>query len=99
MMATRKTVRQKAARGQNRLTFYSRSVVCELCRVSDRELRQWEAEELIVPARIAFDDNDEALYDSAALERIRLIRMLSEELDVNLPGIGIILHLLDKIGR
>jgi DNA-binding transcriptional MerR regulator len=41
----------------------------------------------------------EPLYDPAVLERIRLIRILGEELEVNLPGIGIILNLLDRLPR
>jgi len=41
----------------------------------------------------------EPLYNREALRRIRLIRTLAEELEVNLAGIGIILHLLEQLGR
>ncbi len=41
----------------------------------------------------------EALYDEDALRRVRVIRTLAEELEVNIPGIGVILHLLDQMGR
>jgi hypothetical protein len=30
---------------------------------------------------------------------VRLIRTLADELEVNLPGIEVILHLLDQMGR
>jgi len=42
---------------------------------------------------------NEPLYDDAVLERIRLIRTLEEDLEVNLPGIGIILNLLERMPR
>ena len=41
----------------------------------------------------------EPLYDRGALRRVRVIRTLAEELDVNLPGIDVILHLLDQMAR
>lgn len=98
-MAERKRSR-KSSRRSRELTLYSRAVVCGLCRVSERDLREWEAEELISPARMLDNDGSaEPLYGPSALERIRLIRLLSEELEVNVPGIGIILRLLDQLDR
>ena len=41
----------------------------------------------------------EALYDRDALRRVRVIRTLAEDLEVNIPGIGVILHLLDQMER
>ena len=41
----------------------------------------------------------EALYTQDALRRARVIRTLADELEVNIPGIGVILHLLDQMGR
>jgi DNA-binding transcriptional MerR regulator len=80
------------------LRFYSRSVVCGLSGVTEHELALWESEDLIAPARLLErGDRFEPLYDQAALRRIRLIRTLADELEVNLPGIGVILHLLEQI--
>jgi DNA-binding transcriptional MerR regulator len=45
------------------------------------------------------DEGAEPLYDRVALRRIRVIRTLEEELDVNLPGIGVILNLLEQFPR
>lgn len=99
-MAERKRPSAKAPRRRREITLYTRSVVCGLCQVSERELSQWEAEELILPARIIEHDGDvEPLYDLATMERIRLIQLLAEELEVNVPGIGIILRLLDQLER
>jgi len=66
-----------------------------LAGITDAELALWEREEFIVPVDQA-DRAGEPLYDRSALQRARLIRTL--ELDVNLPGIEVILHLLDQMG-
>src|SRR5215469_13054712 len=94
--------RRKSARKTStpRLRFYSRSVVCGLCGVSESELALWESEELVTPARLLERGHRfEPLYDDAALRRIRLIRTLADELEVNVPGISVILHLLEQLAR
>jgi DNA-binding transcriptional MerR regulator len=97
-MATRRRSSGKDPRRQ--LRFYSRSVVCGLCGVTDSELALWEAEELVAPARLLERGGGfEPLYDAESVRRIRLIRTLADELDVNLPGIGVILHLLEQLQR
>jgi len=63
--------------------------------ISERQLTVWEQEEFLAPA--SRNDIDGILYDRTALKRARIIRTLSEELEVNLPGIGVILHLLDQL--
>ncbi|MFZ0887782.1 MAG: chaperone modulator CbpM [Candidatus Binataceae bacterium] len=78
-------------------TLVSRSVLCTVAGVSERELILWEQEELIAPAQIEETrGHRDPLYDAAALRRVRIIRTLAEEMEVNLPGIGVILHLLDQ---
>jgi DNA-binding transcriptional MerR regulator len=68
--------------------------------VTETELAVWEAEQLLAPARLLERGNQfEPLYDDAALQRVRLIRTLADDLEVNLPGIDVILHLLDQMGR
>ena len=56
----------------------------------ERVLRQRE---------LALAGRTEPLYDASTLQRARLIRTLAEELEVNLPGIDVILHLLDQMSR
>lgn len=78
----------------------SRSVLCTMTGVSERELLLWEHEDLIAPVRVEnAGGRIEALYDRQALQRVRKIRTLAEELEVNLPGIGVILNLLDQMRR
>jgi DNA-binding transcriptional MerR regulator len=76
----------------------SRSAFCVLSGVSERELAIWEHESLLAPAEVVMlDDRSEPLYAPEALERAKLIRTLAEDLEVNLPGIDIILNLLDQM--
>jgi len=99
-MAHRRTA--ISARGvsvRRQTTFITRTVLCSLAGVTERELHVWEREELIVPARTARTaSRTEPLYGPQALRRAQLIRTL-EELEVNLPGITVILNLLDQFDR
>jgi len=94
----RRTSSKNSTRGK--AVLMSRSVFCTIGGISERELASWEREDLITPARIErVEGRLEALYDREALHRVRVIRTLAEELEVNIPGIGVILHLLDQMER
>jgi DNA-binding transcriptional MerR regulator len=78
----------------------SRDAFRVLSGVSERELALWEHEELLAPARVVeHNGHREPLYAPQMLRRARIIRTLAEELEVNLPGIDIILNLLDRMNR
>src|SRR5260370_36047270 len=80
--------------------WVSRDAFGVLSGVSERELAMWEQEALFAPARVVIlDGRREPLYASETLRRARLIRTLAEDLEVNLPGIDIILNLLDQMHR
>ncbi len=99
-MARRGVRNRGALRNRGGSVLISRSAFCTMLGVSERQLAVWEHEELLVPARVLQSaGREQPFYDNAALERARLIRTLEQELEVNLPGIGIILHLLDQLGR
>ena len=94
----RRTSTRSSTRGE--VVLMSRSVLRSIAGISERELASWEREDLIVPVRVErVRGRLEALYDREALRRVRVIRTLGEELEVNIPGIGVILHLLDQMGR
>ncbi|MGD0290425.1 MAG: chaperone modulator CbpM [Candidatus Binataceae bacterium] len=96
----RRTTQSRGARTGRLITLVSRRALCVLGGVSERRLEVWEREELIVPVVVSSaDEGAEPLYDRVALRRIRVIRTLEEELDVNLPGIGVILNLLEQFPR
>jgi DNA-binding transcriptional MerR regulator len=80
--------------------YLSRSVLCTAAGVSESELALWEYEELITPVTtLSIDGQSEPVYDPGVLRRIRTIRSLSEDLGVNLPGIGVALRLIDQLHR
>lgn len=84
----------------SKVVLMSRSVFCSVGGISEGELALWEREDLIAPVKVErVSGRLEALYDREALRRVRVIRTLGEELEVNLPGIGVILHLLDQLSR
>jgi DNA-binding transcriptional MerR regulator len=94
----RRTSSKNSTRGK--VVLMSRSVFRTIGGISERELESWEREDLIAPVRIErVQGRLEALYDREALHRVRVIRTLAEELEVNIPGIGVILHLLDQMER
>lgn len=66
--------------------------------ITEHQLSLWEFEELIAPAAVVdVDGSPQRVYDQAALTRIRTIRRLAEDLGVNLPGIEVILDLLERL--
>jgi DNA-binding transcriptional MerR regulator len=96
----RRTTHSRGPRSGRQVTLVTRSALCVLSGISERRLKVWEREELIVPAMVSDADGvAEPLYDRDALRRARVIRTLEEELDVNLPGIGVILNLLEQFPR
>ena len=85
-----------ARRVRNGATLVSRRALCVLAGISESQLALWEHEELIVPVP---GEGSERFYDATALRRVRVIRTLAEDLGVNLPGIDVILNLLDQMDR
>jgi DNA-binding transcriptional MerR regulator len=95
----RRTNRSSRAAGRREVVLLSRAALLVMSGASERELEVWEREELIAPVEQApLDSGGEPLYDRETLRRIRVIRTLADELEVNLPGIGVILNLLDQFG-
>jgi len=80
--------------------LFSRTAVCSITGISERQLAVWEREDLVRPSRLVeIEGHNEPLYDREILSRIRIIRTLSDELEVNLAGIDVILNLLERIER
>jgi DNA-binding transcriptional MerR regulator len=91
---------QSRSSTRDEVVLMSRSVFRSISGISERELASWEREDLIAPVRVErARGRIEALYDQDALRRVKVIRTLAEELEVNIPGIGVILHLLDQMSR
>jgi DNA-binding transcriptional MerR regulator len=79
-------------------TYLTRDALRTLGGITDDQLRVWEFEELITHTTVVeVDGCPVPVYSQATLRRIKTIRSLGEDLGINLPGIGVILHLLDQM--
>jgi MerR family transcriptional regulator/heat shock protein HspR len=76
--------------------LYMISVAAKLLACHPQTLRLYEREGLIRPHR---SGRNLRLYSDADIERIRMIKRLTQDLGVNLAGVEIILELLDKTER
>ena len=85
------------ARLRSQAPYLSREALRIMAGISEDQLTLWEFEELIThSAVVEIEGHREKVYSSTTLRRIKTIRALGEDLGVNLPGIGVILHLLDR---
>jgi DNA-binding transcriptional MerR regulator len=83
--------------GRKQAAYLTRDALRALGGVTDDQLRLWEFEELIThSAVLEIKGRSEVVYSESTLRRIKTIRALGEDLGINLPGIGVILHLLDR---
>ncbi len=86
------------SRRRTQAPYLTRDALRALGGITDDQLRLWEFEELIEhSAMVEIEGRREPVYSQATLRRIRTIRSLGEDLGINLPGIGVILHLLDQL--
>lgn len=73
---------------------YLISVVAKILDIHPQTLRQYERENLIIPAR---SNGRIRMYSQRDIDKIRLILRLTRELGVNLAGVDIILRLKDNV--
>ena len=71
--------------------FWKITEVIERFQIDIRFLDDLEEEEIICPT--CRDDSEEKLLSSGDLEKLRLARLLFEEMEVNMPGIEVILQM------
>ncbi len=89
--------RRSSSRARSR-AYLSRSVLCTMTGITEHQLALWEYEEFVTPVTmLEIEGETHRVYDESAIRRIRTIRALAEDLGVNLPGIGVVLHLLDQL--
>jgi hypothetical protein len=82
---------------RTQVSYLTRDALRALAGVTDDQLRVWEFEELITYSTVLeIEGHPERVYTQSTLRRIKTIRSLGEDLGINLPGIGVILHLLDR---
>jgi MerR family transcriptional regulator/heat shock protein HspR len=71
--------------------FWTITEVVEIFQIDEGFLTELEEEEIICPT--CREDSPAKLFSSSELEKLRLAKMLIEEMDVNLPGVDIILRM------
>jgi MerR family transcriptional regulator/heat shock protein HspR len=77
--------------------FYYRKQIIELIECDDAFLDELEHEELVHPVRI--ESAPEEVFPVTEVERIRIIRNLVHDLEVNLAGVEVILEMRENMIR
>ena len=100
-MASKVRIRGRSGSRSHKRTstsYLSRDALLTLGGITEDQLRLWEFEEIVSYSTVLeVDGRRMPVYDHLTLRRIRTIRSLVEDLGINLPGIAVILHLLDQL--
>ena len=105
--ARREMARQAAEAQQNRArrrvrvriagradALYIISVAAQLAEMHPQTLRKYDREGLVSPTRT---QGSRRLYSEEDLERLQIVRRLSEDLGLNLNGVGLVLELVQHM--
>jgi MerR family transcriptional regulator, heat shock protein HspR len=76
--------------------FYRRQII-EIFEIDESFLRRLEDEELVHPVEV--ESVSEDVFPAEEVERIRIIHNLVSELEVNLPGVEVILEMRENMIR
>ena len=75
--------------------YYQRKQILEIFECEEHFLDQLESEELVACSKM--DSSGNKFYDVCQFDRIRIISNLTRELDVNLPGVEVILQMRENM--
>lgn len=78
------------------MSHYTRRQLIELLEIEDAFLVALEREEIVTGD---LEPGPEAGYSERMLERVRVAHNLVQELDVNLPGVSIILRMREEMAE
>jgi MerR family transcriptional regulator/heat shock protein HspR len=78
---------------RDNLPVYVISVAAGLTGTHPRTLRIYEEKGLVLPAR----RNNNRLYSDRDLDRVRLIRRLTQEIGLNLAGVRVLLDVYERL--
>ncbi len=74
--------------------LYIISVAAQLAEMHPQTLRKYDREGLVSPSRT---QGSRRLYSEEDLERLQIVRRLSEDLGLNLSGVGLVLELVQHM--
>lgn len=72
-------------------TFWTITEVTEYFELEENFLLDLEREEIVCPS--CQDDSETKVFSISEMEKLRLIKLLHDEMGVNVPGIDIILRM------
>jgi MerR family transcriptional regulator/heat shock protein HspR len=75
--------------------FWTLREVMEFFQLEENFLAELEEEEIVCPT--CREDSPMKLFSATELEKIRLIKILVDDMEVNLPGVEIILHMRQRM--
>lgn len=75
--------------------FWTVAEVVEIFEVDEGLLEELEEEEVLCP--LCRDDPPVKLFSSAEMEKLRLAKLLIDDMGVNIPGVEIILRMRQSI--
>jgi MerR family transcriptional regulator/heat shock protein HspR len=76
------------------MSFYSRTEIVKLLEIDEGFLSSLESEEII---EVDAPPGESGEYSERMLERVRVAHELVRELDVNLPGVAIIVRMREQM--
>jgi MerR family transcriptional regulator, heat shock protein HspR len=76
------------------MRYFKLREVCERLEISDELLATLTSEGLV---EIKHSSSDEAVLSASEAEKLRVITILMREMDVNLPGVEVILHMREDL--
>jgi MerR family transcriptional regulator/heat shock protein HspR len=75
--------------------YWSIREVVEIFDVDEGFLRELEEEEIVCPS--CLEDPSEKVFYLGEMEKLRLAKVLSEDMGVNLPGVEVVLRMRETI--
>lgn len=75
---------------------YVISVAARMVRVHSQTLRYYEREGLLEPAR---SRGNIRLYSQRDIEKLRRIKSLMDDLGINLAGVQVVLHMMERMAE
>jgi MerR family transcriptional regulator/heat shock protein HspR len=77
--------------------FWSLTEVVEIFQMDERLLRDLEEEEIVCPT--CGQDAKTKVFSGEELEKLRLVKVLMDDMGVNLPGVEVILRMRQDMFR
>lgn len=75
--------------------FWTVSEVIEIFQIDEGTIAYLEEEEIVCPE--CFDEHPDKRFKAVDLDKLRLVKILMEDMDVNLPGVEVILRMRDNM--